>query len=457
MINIQSDSRKIKPGDTFIAVKCEVNDGHKYIESAIKNGASKVIAERGEYDVDTLIVPDTREYLEKYLQDNYNKYLDEMTIIGITGTNGKTTSAYLLYQTLNDLGVKTAYIGTIGFYLEEKVMDLPNTSVDICDTYDLIMKAYDKGFKVVVLEASSQALHSGRLRSLRFDYAIFTNLTQDHLDYHKTMGNYALAKQILFKQLKPSGKAIINSDDKYKEYFLLNENNNITYGFKDADIYVKDYKMTQNETEFTYVYNKKAYKTHIKLLGKYNLYNVLDVIATLSAMGIKQNKIVKYLPTLKAPVGRMQLVKYKSNNIIIDYAHTPDAIENIITSLKDLIKGDIYVVFGCTGDRDRLKRPIMTEYIANNSKHFIITNDDPHYEDPAQIVNDMTKDLTLSNYEVCLDREEAIIRGIKLLKENDTLFILGKGHEENMIIKDKKVPFNDYKVVINYLDRLGDD
>ena len=196
MLNIQSDSRKIKKGDTFVAIKCEVNDGHKYIEKAIENGASKVIAERGEYSVPTLIVDDTRKYLEKYLKENYNKYLDEMTLIGITGTNGKSTSAYLIYQALNKLGVKTGYIGTIGFFLEEKVMSLPNTSVDLCDTYDLLMQAYDKGYKTVVMETSSHALYNGRLKTIDFDYEIFTNLTQDHLDYHKTMENYALAKQI---------------------------------------------------------------------------------------------------------------------------------------------------------------------------------------------------------------------------------------------------------------------
>ena len=457
MIDIQSDSRKIKPGDTFIAVKCEVNDGHKYVESAIKKGATRVIVERGEYDVETLTVPDTREYLNSYLEDNYNKYLEEMNIIGITGTNGKTTTSYLLYETLNKLGMKTAYIGTIGFYLDGKVCDLPNTSVDICDTYDLIMKAYDKGYKNVIMETSSHALYNGRLKTIKFDYAVFTNLTQDHLDYHKTMGNYALAKQLLFKQLKDSGIAIVNFDDKYKDYFLLDQNTNFTYGFNGGNIKIKDYEMNQNGSNFTYTYDNKNYKTKIKLLGKYNVYNALALISILTCMKIKQKDILKILPELDAPVGRMQMLKYKTNNIIIDYAHTPDAIENIMTTLRDLVKGDTYVVFGCTGDRDRLKRPIMTKYVANNSKYFIITNDDPHYEEPSQIVDDMIKDLDFSNYEVCLDREEAIIKGINLLKENDVLFILGKGHEENMIIKDKKIPFNDYKVVKNYLETLGDD
>ena len=459
MINIQSDSRKIKPGDTFIALRGISSDGHSYINKAIENGATKIIVEEinEDYDVDTLLVKDTREYLDNYLAENYNKYVDEMNIVAITGTNGKTTTAKLLHDVLNKMGSKTAYIGTIGFYIGEKICDLPNTTVDICDTYDLLMKAYDAGCNNVVMEISSHAAANGRVKTLKFDYAIFTNLTQDHLDFHKTMGNYALAKQKVFKALKQDGVAIINNDDKYKEYFLLPENNNFTYSFDNGDLYIKNCEMDQNGTKFSYVYNKKVYKVHTKLLGKYNIYNLLALISTLTAMGLKQDTIIKYIPELEAPVGRMQIIKYKTNTIIIDYAHTPDAIENIMSTLKDITKGDTYVVFGCTGDRDRLKRPIMTEYVANNSKHFIITNDDPHYEDPSQIVDDMTKDLEFDNYEVCLDREEAIVRGINLLNENDILFILGKGHEENIVIKDKKIPFNDYKVVKAYLERKGNE
>jgi UDP-N-acetylmuramoyl-L-alanyl-D-glutamate--2,6-diaminopimelate ligase len=172
-------------------------------------------------------------------------------------------------------------------------------------------------------------------------------------------------------------------------------------------------------------------------------------------MGLKQEKILEYIPNLKAPVGRMEIIKYKTNSIIIDYAHTPDAIEKVMSAISGLVEGNIYVVFGCTGDRDRLKRPIMTEYVANHSSYFIITNDDPHYEEPTQIVDDMTKDLEKDNYEVCLDREEAIVKGINLLKDKDVLFILGKGHEEAIIIRDKRIPFNDHQVVVDYLEKLN--
>lgn len=445
MLNIQSDSRKIKKGDIFVAVKCEVNDGHKYIEKAIENGASKIIAERGNYSVETEIVNDTREYLNKYLEKNYNKYLNEMTIIGITGTNGKTTSAYLIYQMLNKLGIKTAYIGTIGYYLDKKIEILPNTSVDICDTYDLIINAYDKGYKTVVLEVSSHALANNRLKTIKFDYAAFTNLTQDHLDFHGNMENYALAKQKLFKMLKTDGIAIINSDDSYKNYYLLEENNNITYG-EQGDYSFKNYYSDITGLTFDLVFNNKEYKINSKLMGKYNVYNLLVMISIVNNIYKNIDDIVNIVSELNAPPGRIETVDYKNNKIIIDYAHTPDAIEKVITAIET--KGDKYVVFGCTGDRDRTKRPIMGKLVSKLSKYFIITDDDPHNEDEMQIVNDILKDNKFTNYEVCVDRKEAIKKGINLLKDNDLLFILGKGHEEFIIKGNERIPHNDKEEVL---------
>lgn len=457
MINIQSNSRKIKKGDTFIALRGISSDGHSYINNAIENGATKIIVEEKNmnYDVETIVVPDTRKYLNKYLQENYNKFLDKMCIIGVTGTNGKTTSAMLIHDALNMIGKKTAYIGTVGFYIGEKIKDLPNTTVDICDMYDLLMYAYDNGCENVVMEVSSHGLATGRCETLVFDYAIFTNLTQDHLDYHKTMENYALAKQSLFKKLKDTSKAIINIDDSYKDYFLLDNNQNITYGFSEcADYRITKYHMTDKKTQFTYKFNDREYDLEMKLLGKYNLYNMLSVITLLSTMGIDINVQKDIIPALKAPVGRMETIEYNDNTIIIDYAHTEDAIEKIVLTFKELCKGNIYIVFGCTGDRDRTKRPKMTKLVGCLSKYFIITNDDPHNEDPNQIVQDMIKDYEYNNYEICLDRKEAIIKGINLLEKKDMLFILGKGHEEVMIVGKERIPFNDKKTVISYLEEV---
>jgi len=449
VINIKSDSRKIKPGDTFIAIKCEINDGHQYIEKAIENGAAKIIAEYGNYSVDTLIVEDTRKYLNNYLKENYNKYLEEMTIIGITGTNGKTTSAYLIYSALNMLGCKCAYIGTIGYYLDKKVMNLPNTNPDICEMYDMIINAYDNGYKYVVLEASSHGIFNGRLEGIPFDYAIFTNLTRDHLDYHKTMENYALAKQLLFKKLKPNGISIINIDDNYKDYFLTE--NSLTYGLNNSDYQILNYKENHQGTLIEFKIKDKILKVNSPLLGDYNVYNLLCMIIILDNLNIDLNNISSIIPKLSCPPGRMDMIKWHNNSIIVDYAHTPDAMEQILKTVRKTTNGHIYTVFGCTGDRDREKRPMMMDIATSLSNKVIVTIDDPHNEDIKQIIDDMLKENKATNYEICLDRGKAIEKGIDLLNDQDILMILGKGHEEVIIYKNEKIPFNDRNKVLEIL------
>ena len=453
MVTIKTDSRKIKPGDTFVALPGISSDGHDYIEKAIELGATKIVAEHGSYNVDTLLVKDTRKYLNELLYKEYGHILNEMKIIGVTGTNGKTTTCYLIYQILNKLDVPCAYIGTIGYYLDKKILSLPNTSVDIADLYELLVNAYDNGYKHVALEVSSQGLSLGRLETIPFDIAIFTNLTQDHLDFHNTMENYASAKQLLFKQLKDGGKAIVNHDDKYSDYYILEENNNITYGINGGDYKVDSYKMSNNKYVFNYFFKDNNYEVSSELIGKYNIYNILGSIAAIHELGINIDRINSVVPLLKSPNGRMDRIVYNDNNIIIDYAHTPDAICNIINTAKDVTKGNIYVVFGCTGDRDRTKRPIMTDLVLTNCKKAIITIDDLHNENPTQIVDDMLTNNKHSNYELCLDRGKAIQKGIDLLDKGDTLLILGKGHEEFIIMNNKRIPFNDKVEVINYINK----
>lgn len=451
MIKIKTDSRKVVDGDTFVALPGISSDGHDYIETAIENGATKIIAQHGEYKVPTVIVPDTRVYLNDLLKQEYGYVINDMKIIGITGTNGKTTSCFLTYQILNKLGIKCTYIGTIGFYLKDKVRNLPNTSVDIADLYGLLVEAYENDYKYVCLEVSSQGLSMDRFKTISFDIAAFTNLTQDHLDYHKTMNNYCLAKQQLFKQLKKDGKAIINADDKYKDYYLLKDNNNITFGLN-GDYKIDDLKFTNKYSALDYSYQNKNYQIKTNLIGEYNIYNLLTAIVICHELGLDLNKINSVLDNLNMPSGRMERIDYNNNLIIVDYAHTPDAISNIIKTIKPICKGNLYVTFGCTGSRDKTKRPIMTNIVLENVTKAIITIDDPHDEDPSDIVKDMLNGITFNNYEVCLDRKKAIHKGINLLKDNDILLILGKGHEEFIIFKDKKIPFNDKKEVLAYIE-----
>lgn len=450
MINIKSDSRRIKKGDIFVALDGINSNGSCYIQNAIASGASKIVCKQGSFDVETINVTDPKKYLTNYLIDNYGKYLDEMKIIGITGTNGKTTVAYLIYQMLNSLGLKCAYIGTIGFYLDKKVYSLPNTSPDTCMLYEMIMEAYDNGFRHIVIEVSSQGLAYNRFDGINFDYAIFTNLTLDHLDFHKTMENYALAKKKLFQKLKESGIGLVNADDKYKKYFTCQ--NLVTYGIASGDYRVIDYKLSMNDTMIDIEYKDNRYKYLYPLIGKYNIYNMVATIALLNQMGIDFSKI--NTRNIKSPDGRMDILKYKGNTIIIDYAHTPDAMDNIYKTIKPLVKGKIITVFGCTGSREKAKRPIMMQLALENSSYVYVTSDDLHEESFNDIVSDMTKNVVSDKYEVIKNRGKAIMEAIKKLSIADTLLILGKGHEQFIIVGNKKIPFNDHAKVVEILESL---
>ncbi len=446
MLPFKTDSRKVKPGDTFVALRGISSDGHQYISKAIALGATKIVAEEGSYAVETEIVPDTRKYLEDTLYEKYHTILEKMTLIGITGTNGKTTTAYLLSQALNRLGYQSSYIGTIGYYKGKKVSDLPNTSPDLCDIYEMLLDSYESGYHYVVMEASSQGLSYGRLNRIYFDYAIFTNLTQDHLDYHKTMENYAKAKQQLFHQLKEGGKALVNQDDSYASWFQIGDY--ATYGFQGGDYPIKKVKMSPQGTSFTL----SNMDIHTSLLGKHNVYNVTCVAVLLLWLGIEAKKIEEVVGKLTPPPGRMEIVPYEDNTIIIDYAHTPDAMENIFSTVREIPHQKTYVVFGCTGSRDALKRPIMMQLALQND-FVVVTSDDLHDEKFTDIVKDMLEGNTKTNYKVEENRYEATKYAIDLLTTKDILLILGKGHEECIIVGKERIPYNDRKAVDHILEK----
>lgn len=448
-MNIKYNSKKIQKGDTFIALKTN-NDGHKYINDAIKNGATKVVAEYGSYPVETLLVDNTKEYLVKYLYENYYQEIKDLKLIGITGTNGKTTTCMLLHNMLNMLGRKTAYIGTNGFYINKFIKELPNTTPEILDIYELLIEAKKEGCEFACIEASSHGLAQNRLENLKFDYAIFTNLTHEHLGYHKTMKNYALAKQKLFTMLRNNKYAIINNDDNYKNYFILKENNNITYSLNNGNYYVKEYKITTQNNIFTVVNNNKEYTFTTKLLGKHNIYNSLASIIILNKIGYNFEEINNVLNIVSGPKGRMENISYNNNNIIIDYAHTPDGIANVLNTAKELHPNKIITIVGCGGGTgsDRTKRSEMGNLVLSLSDKTIFTNDNPRDEDPNQIINDLLKEKTNNNYIIELDRKKAINKGINMLTNNDILLILGKGHENYQIIGHNKTHFNDKETVL---------
>ena len=445
-MKLKVDSRKIEKGDIFLALTGTEKDGHDYIDEAIQNGASKIICEHGNYNIPTEVVDDTRKYLLDYLKENIYPQIKDICLVGITGTNGKTTTAYLLYEALKLLNLNAAYIGTIGFYIDGKVRDLNNTTPDIYDIYDMILEAKNNNCKYVIMEVSSHALFYNRVETLLFDYAIFTNLTQDHLDFHITIDNYIKEKQKLFKKLKSNGKAIINIDDKYYKNFVNENNKNIFYGFSDSDYKITDYKLYIDRSIIE-INKKNTYET--ELIGKYNLYNLLAVISTLSEMGFKD--IDKIIKKLIPPIGRMDKIMYNDNIIIVDYAHTPDAVEKVLKNIKYLTNGNIYTVIGCGGNRDKLKRPIMGLISTNNSNYVIFTSDNPRDEEIMDIIDDMVKDINKDNYIIIPDRKEAIKKGMQLLKKNDILVVLGKGHENYQIIKGEKKYFDDKQIILEFM------
>jgi len=454
-MNIKYDSNKINKGDIFIALKTN-NDGHKYVMDAINKGASKVVVEYGEYDVETIRVSDTKKYLVDYLYDNYYDEIKDLKLIGITGTNGKTTTSMLIHNMLNKLGIKCGYIGTNGFYIDKFIRELPNTTPEIIDIYELLIECKQNNCKYVCLETSSHGLVQDRLGKLEFDYGVFTNLTHEHLGYHKTMDNYARAKRILFEMLRDKKYAIINNDDSYKDYFKLDINNNLLYGFNDCEYQIINYNINVNGSNFIVRYDNIDYKFEIQLLGKHNIYNALVAIIILSKIGISFDEIRRVLMNIESPIGRMDAIDYKDNKIIVDYAHTPDGIEKVLKAVKEIMPNKVITVIGCGGGKgsDRAKRSEMGNLVLSLSDYVIFTNDNPRDEDPKQIVNDLLSKRISNNYGIELDRKKAIEMGIKMLDKNDILMILGKGHENVQIIGSKKIHFNDKEVV---LEILGSD
>lgn len=446
MINIKTDSRKIKPGDTFVAIKGLTVDGHDFIEKAIELGASKIVCEHGSYSVETLVVPNTKEWLQEYLITNYKDEVNKIKLIGMTGTNGKTTTCFLTYQMLLSLGKKVAYMGTIGFYMPGVKRELNNTTPEILDVYSMIIEAIEAGCEYFVMEVSSHSLVEKRIEGLEFSVEAFSNLTEDHLDFHKTMENYLHAKMLILDQLK--GTIIVNSDDAYAKYFETK--NYKTLGYNGNDYKILSYHETDNGTLINFKADKE-YSVETNLKCKYNVYNYLTALGILNTLGFSIDSIINITKNIYAPRGRCEQIRVRNSYAVIDYAHTPDAVEKIITSFLENKKGRIITIIGCGGDRDPLKRPIMGEIASRLSDYVIFTSDNPRTEDPNKILEDILKGVTKDNYEVEIDRTAAIRKGLDMLRDNDVLLILGKGHEDYQIIGHTKHHLDDLEEVKKYL------
>ena len=450
MINIKTNSRKVKPGDTFVAIKGFTVDGHDYIEDAIKAGATKIVCEHGSYSVETLVVPSTKEWVQKYIVDNYKDEVNKLRIIGVTGTNGKTTTCFLTYQALKKLGVNAAYMGTIGFYYGDTKYELNNTTPEILDLYSYFIEALEQGVTDVVMEVSSHSLCEKRVEGLEFSEVAFTNLTEDHLDYHKTMENYLNAKLLILKQIKKDGVVIVNNDDDYGKYFEVG--NYKTLGYSGDNYKILDYSQTDKGTLISFMVDGKNYEIETNLRSKFNVYNYLTCLALLNNLGFSIDEIADVTKSIYPPKGRCEQIAVNGGEAVIDYAHTPDAVDKIISAFLENKKGKVITIVGCGGDRDPLKRPIMGNIASEKSDYVIFTSDNPRTEDPKAILDDNIKGVRKDNYEVEIDRPIAIRKGLDMIGKNDVLLILGKGHEDYQIIGHTKHHLDDAEEVRKYLE-----
>lgn len=445
---MEYDSRKIKDGDIFVALEGSISDGHKYIKQAIENGAKGVLVSKKvepEFPVEYILVKDLRKNLGKIASNFYGYPQKKLKIIGITGTNGKTTSTYLLESILGK--EKVARIGTVEYKIGDEVIEAPNTTPESLDIVKMCKKAVEKGLEYLVMEVSSHALSLGRVDMLEFDVVSFTNLTLDHLDYHENMDNYFQAKRKLFTMLKDSKKSSINIDDIYGDR-LYKEFGGYSYSLtKSADLTGEIVEFHSDGQFVRLNLMGEMFEEKLAILGRYNLYNVLGVIGIALQLGIGKNIILEKLKDIKGAPGRFELVNCGQDYIVVvDYAHTGDALENILKSINELKKGRVITVFGCGGDRDATKRPIMGEIAQRLSDIAILTSDNPRTENPHLIIEDVKKGMNGDHYLVEEDREQAIVKAIEIAQKNDIILIAGKGHETYQILGRKKIHFDDREI-----------
>lgn len=453
-MNYVTDSRILKKGQVFVAIKGHTVDGHDYIDDAIKKGASKIIAE---HEIDCSIpyevVPNTEEYLKEKLKEEYSAKINKLKIIGITGTNGKTTTAYLVYQLLNSLNVKCGYLGTLGFEYKDKKIETENTTPDITTIYSILLKSIEYGCTAIVMEVSSHALSYERIYGLHLDIAAFTNLTEDHLDYHKTMENYLKEKLKIVNYLVNDGKLIVNMDDKAGKSFITKYGQGLTLGYnKKYDYAINKADITPSKTKIEFTYQGKDFTVITNLTSKFNVYNYITALAITHEYGFSIEDIITKTKDIKPPKGRCETHEVNHGYAVIDYAHTPDAVEKVITAYNELKKARVITIVGCGGDRDPIKRPIMGNIATKLSDYTILTSDNPRTEDPNKIMEDILKGVENTNYEVEIDRRTAIKKGIDMLQPEDILLILGKGHEDYQIIGHTKIHLDDAEEVQNWIN-----
>jgi len=465
---LQYDSRKIQRGDCFVAIRGSGMDGHQFTQQAMNNGASVIVLERDDAIPDSLcmhagvvkvVVSDSRKTLAILSANFYGKPSHRLAVIGVTGTNGKTTTTHLIKSVLEAAGQTVGLIGTIEYRIGEETIPATHTTPESLELNELLARMIKAGCTSVSMEVSSHALHQSRVYGINFRVGTFTNLTQDHLDYHGSMEEYFLAKRLLFDGLSFAAWAVTNRDDDWgRQIFSSTKSRTLSYGFDaEADVKVVNADLSVHGTTITIEYRGELTVVTSPLVGRFNVYNTLAAFATGLALDIPPETIKKGIAAVASVRGRFErIASPKGWTAIVDYAHTPDAIEKCLRTIHDIMpqdrRGRIITVFGAGGDRDKTKRPAMGKVACELSDVCIVTSDNPRTEDAQAIVNDILRG-TVQTAQVLqqIDRRKAIEQALDLAAGGDVVLIAGKGHEEYQIIGTKRNHFSDREIVEEFI------
>lgn len=456
------DSRKAVKGTAFVALRGTKVDGHDYIAAAIENGASAIIAETAPPDdatVPWVHVRDSRSAMAKMAATLERNPADQLLVSAVTGTNGKTTTAFLLHHLLNHAHLRCGLMGTVVYDVGGQLKPSTHTTPESVELQGLLKSMVKNGCRAVALEASSHALEQHRMDAVKIDAAIFSNLTQDHLDYHGTMDAYFESKARLFEMASPKGKLIINADDVWGRRLIdkyKNSENLVTYGLSVATNYrAVNPRYDLTGTTFELEFKGRTLLVRIPLIGQFNVYNSLAALAAVHALGCNLRDSVAAMKNAPQVPGRMERVTPDNHgfHVFVDYAHTPDGLINALSTARALRPERIITVFGCGGDRDRMKRPLMAKAVEDHSDICILTSDNPRTEDPQKIMQDARAGFVKKAYALIENREEAIHTAIKGARTGDIIVIAGKGHENYQDIQGVKYPFDDRKIARKLVDR----
>ncbi len=450
---VTCDSREVKPGYVFVCIKGFNCDGHDYAEIAVKNGASVIIAETDTKQKNQIIVPDSHAAYSEISANWFGNPANKLKLIGVTGTNGKTSVTYMIKKILEANGNKVGLIGTIQNMIGNEVVESKNTTPNAYELNSLFADMVDKGCEYAIMEVSSHALDQCRVYNLDFETAIFTNLTQDHLDYHVTMENYLAAKKKLFSMCKV---AIINSDDEYSTAISSDLNCKVsTYSLGNNSTYsAKAIKYRPASVDYEFVSDTQINHIKVNTGGKFTVYNSLAAVSCAVELGIPMESAISALSELNGVKGRAEVVPCDEDyTIIIDYAHTPDGLKNILRTFRECERNRLIVLFGCGGDRDKTKRPIMGSIAAHYADYVIVTSDNPRSEEPMSIIENILEGMqgTGTPYKVIENRIEAIKYAISIAQKDDIIVLAGKGHETYQILSTGTIHLDEREVVAEAL------